>query len=80
VAFEDEADSDKATVMMFNGTNWVNVGIEGFSAGAVNWTSLAFSPTGEPYVAYEDFVNFQAATVMKYDGTNWVNVGNAGFS
>ena len=67
--------------MKFNGTNWVNVGNEGFSAGEADYTSLAFnSSNGVPFIAYSDYVNSQKATVMKFDGTNWVNVGNAGFS
>jgi hypothetical protein len=70
----------KATVMKFDGTNWVNIGDTGFSAGEANYTSLAFSPSGEPYVAYEDYGNSRKATVMKFNGTNWENVGNAGFS
>ncbi len=44
------------------------------------FTSLAFSPSGQPYVAYQDYLNSYKATVMTFDGTNWVNVGNAGFS
>jgi hypothetical protein len=71
----------KATVMKYDGTNWVYLGNEGFSAGEADLTSLAFSPTdGEPYVAYIDGANSNKSTVMKYDGTNWVNVGSAGFS
>ena len=66
--------------MKFDGTNWVNIGNAGFSAGISYYTSLAFSPTGEPYVAYQDCVNHYKATVMKYDGTQWVNVGNEDFS
>jgi len=80
VAYEDHGNSLKATVMMFNGTTWINVGNAGFSAGEADYTSLAFSPAGQPYVAYEDHGNSLKATVMMFDGTNWVNVGNAGFS
>jgi hypothetical protein len=66
--------------MKFNGTNWVNVGIADFSAKETDYTSLAFSPSGQPYVAYEDGGNLFKATVMRFDGINWVNVGIAGFS
>ena len=69
--------------MEFNGTNWVNVGNAGFSAGTADWTSLAFSPKdNQPYVAYGDYGSpFNGnATVMKFNGTNWVNVGAEGFS
>lgn len=71
----------KVTVMKFDGTSWVNVGTAGFSAGVVNYTSLAFNEsTNEPYVAYQDGANSNKATVMKFDGTSWVNVGTTGFS
>jgi hypothetical protein len=82
VAYEDAGtgDSSKATVMKFDGTNWVNDGNAGFSAGDAWYTSLAFSLSGQPYVAFQDLANSQKATVMKFDGTNWMNVGSAGFS
>lgn len=71
---------EKATVMKFNGTNWINVGEPGFSASFVNYTSLAISPLGEPYVVYRDWANLYKSTVMKFDGSQWVTVGDAGFS
>ena len=80
VAYRDGANSDKATAMKFNGTNWVNVGTAGFSAGVVGGVSLAFSPSGEPYVAYQDATTFEKLTAMKFDGTSWVNVGTTGFT
>ncbi len=80
VAYQDLANSQKVTVMKFDGTNWVNLGSAGFSAGEADYTSLSFSPSGQPYVAYEDWGNSQKTTVMMFNGTNWVNVGNAGFS
>ncbi len=80
MAYVDDANSYKATLMKFDGTNWINVGNAGFSAGRTWYTSLAFSPSGQPYVAYKDSVNSSKATVMEFDGINWVNIGNAGFS
>jgi len=59
---------------------WKYVGNAGFSAGSVAYTSLAFSSSGQPYVAYQDSRNSNKITVMKFDNTNWINVGNAGFS
>ena len=70
----------KLTVKKFDGSDWVNVGPAGFSAGLALSTSLVFSPANEPYVAYNDGGNSDKATVMKFDGTHWVNVGIAGFS
>jgi hypothetical protein len=67
VAYADSAVSVKATVMKFDGANWVNVGTPGFSAGKPQYPSLAFSLAGNPYLAYSDVGNSNKATVMKYD-------------
>lgn len=82
VAYRDEGNSAKATVMKFDKTNgWTTVGSAGFSVDLVNYTSLAFSPDGTPYVAYGDAGNSGKATVMKFDPANgWTAVGNVGFS
>ncbi len=83
VAYQDAVNSCQCTVMKFDGTNWVDVGNAGFSAGTADWTSLAFSPVdSQPYVAYwRLWIAFNGnATVMKFNGTNWVYVGAAGFS
>ncbi len=81
VVYSDGGNSNKATVMKYDGTNWVNVGTAGFSAGAVQYTSIAFNPsTNEPYVVYQDEANSKKTTVMKFDGTSWVTVGIVGFS
>lgn len=66
--------------MKFDGTNWVTVGMIGFSAGEIFYTSFAFNTSNEPYVAYQDRANSYKATVMKFNGTNWVTVGVPGFS
>ncbi|MFC5470863.1 S-layer homology domain-containing protein [Cohnella suwonensis] len=86
VAYSDAGNSNKATVMKYDGTGttgWVPVGSAGFSAGSADFTSLYVAADGTPYVAYMDGGNSYKATVMKYDGTGttgWVPVGSAGFS
>jgi hypothetical protein len=72
--------SKNARVMKFNGSAWVNVGNPYFSSGPPGWITLAFSSSGQPFVAFGDGGNSYKATVMKFDGTTWVNVGNPGFS
>ncbi|TSA26425.1 MAG: T9SS C-terminal target domain-containing protein [Bacteroidetes bacterium] len=59
---------------------WKYVGNSGFSEGGAAYTSIAFSPSGEPFVAFADGEYSQKSTVMKFNGTNWVTVGDAGFS
>jgi len=66
VAYEDGGNSDKATVMRYNGTGWETVGLAGFSAGSPYYISLALDGGGTPYVAYMDWGNDKKATVMAY--------------
>ena len=80
VAYKDDGNGGKATVMKYDGSAWVTVGSAGFSAGAAMYTSLSFAPDGSPFVAYKDGANGGKATVMKYNGSAWVTVGSAGFS
>ena len=84
VAYMDVANGNKATVMRLNSasTGWEAVGPAGFSAGVVDYTSLAFGGDGKPYVAYRDAATGGKATVMRLNsaGTGWEAVGPAGFS
>jgi hypothetical protein len=80
VAYEDYVNSNKATVMKYNGSNWITVGSAGFSADRAIYTSLAIDGTCTPYVAYADAGNGYQATVMRCKGGSWVTVGSAGFS
>ena len=79
IAYEDGDNSDKATVMKYDGTSWVPVGAPGFSDGAVNNLSLAID-LDTPYIAYSDANNSGKITAMKFNGTSWETVGDAGFS
>jgi hypothetical protein len=77
----NSSDSSKVIVSKFDGTNWVNMGIAGYSVGIAGFMSFALSPTdGQPYVAFPVGWDIDTVRVMKFDGANWVNVGNARFS
>lgn len=80
IAFRDNSNSNKATVMKFDGSSWVVVGQAGFTAGGAAYTTIKFSGNGTPYLAYVDDFNSNKASVMKFDGTTWVNVGSPAFS
>ena len=59
--------------MRFDGTGWVNVGNAGFSPYTANYTSLAFSPIGQAYVAFQDWSIEGKTTVMYYDSPVGIN-------
>lgn len=73
VAYQDANNSNKTTVMKYNGTTWVVVGVAGFSTTA-SYQQLAIDNNGTPYVAYRESTNF--LQVSKFNGTSWVNVGS----
>ena len=58
---------NKASVMKFDGTNWVSVGNAGFSESPAGTISLAFNSKNEPCVAFRDGGLAHKATVMKFD-------------
>ncbi|MGV3460986.1 MAG: T9SS type A sorting domain-containing protein [Flavobacterium sp.] len=80
VAYRDDANGKKASVMKYNGTSWVYVGAPGFSADEANYLSLAIDAGGALYLAYQDVGNNYRATVKKFNGTSWDTVGTVGFS
>jgi hypothetical protein len=79
VAYQDQANSNKATVMTYDGSNWTAVGSTGFTTASASSTSIqVYNST--PYVAFVDGSNSGKASVMSYDGASWNYVGSAGFS
>ena len=62
------------------GNDWVVLGIEGFSKGAVDYTSIALDNNNTPYVAYVDNGTGKKVTVKKFTEGAWKTVGNEGFS
>ena len=77
----DSSNVPKATVMKFNGTEWVYVGNPCFSAHKSQRLQLAFSPVNQqPYVSFADVTFPGKVTVMTFTGTTWEVVGSPQFS
>ncbi|MBY0013676.1 S-layer homology domain-containing protein [Paenibacillus typhae] len=82
-AFKDKANGGKASVMIFNGTNWYYIGGEGHTAGTADSLSLAYDSSSDTlYLAYADGTAGNAITVEALDlqTTAWSTVGTAGFT
>jgi len=60
--------------------SWVTLGSAGFSAGPVQYASMAVDSSNTPYVVYQDGGNSNKATVMKFNGSEWEDVGSPDFS
>ncbi|WP_261808006.1 fibronectin type III domain-containing protein [Paenibacillus sp. N3.4] len=78
VVYQDSGNSNKATVMKYNGSSWVTVGSAGFSAGSAHYTSIAIDSSGTPYVVSQDAGNSFKATVMKLISTYTVSYSGNG--
>lgn len=74
VAYRDDANGLKASVMRFNGTAWEQVGTAGFGTGYTSYTSLVLDSSDRPYIAYVEPRN-GAISVMRFNGGSWEQVG-----
>ncbi|MBT3783697.1 hypothetical protein HOF92_01900, partial [bacterium] len=54
VGFLENFNSNKATVMKFDGTEWVVVGNRGFNADNSFYFDMALDSKGTPYVVFKD--------------------------
>jgi len=79
VAMSEWPVSEKASVMKFDGTDWIYVGGAGFSAAKVENTDIQ-TINDSVYVSFNDFSVNERLSVMKYNGTTWSYVGAPGFS
>lgn len=75
VAFEDQANGLKASVMTYNGSSWVNVGQPGFTQGEVDYLDIAIDMNGIPYVVTSSR-NPDETSIHKFNGSAWIIVGN----
>lgn len=84
VAFRDDTDSGKATVMRLNGSAWQVVGNAHFSRGGVGNLTMAFGPNDVPYVSFTETHYsgggvMYSGTVMRLSGSTWQMVGGGSF-
>lgn len=66
LAFRDENQGGKTSVMKYDGSNWGYLGLPGFTAIS-NDHVLQISSGGVPFVAYSDADESEKVTVKKYD-------------
>lgn len=66
-----------ATVMKFDGSNWVPVGNAGFTAGLAHHSDLTFGNGDTLYFSYANGTgaNMSKAAVMMFDGNTWSSIG-----
>lgn len=79
VAYRDLANSNKCSVMKYDGSAWVYVGTPGISGGGALYTSLAMD-NGFPFVAYVDGSSVNRVTVKAFNGASWLTIGATGFT
>jgi len=76
IAYSDNSDSDKLTVLSYNGSAWSALGSVGISVGEARFIATAVDSGDVVYTAYCDSTYSDKVVVMYYDGT-WHNKGNA---
>ncbi|MCX2739066.1 cadherin domain-containing protein [Pontibacter anaerobius] len=79
VAFKDEENGKKATVMKYNGNSWETVGKVGFTGIEVFSPILALDPNDKPYIVYSHHPLGEKSTMMTFNGSDWETVGPEGF-
>ncbi|SHJ35823.1 Por secretion system C-terminal sorting domain-containing protein [Tangfeifania diversioriginum] len=75
IAFSDDGEGEKATLMKYTETGWEQVGEVASKSGA-DYTSLAFSASGVPHLAFRDHWKLRRTTVVKYANTTSVKAAN----
>jgi hypothetical protein len=77
VAFCDGGNSGYATVMYYNGSEWINTGLNPTGGSPDYYTSLAFYE-GTPTVVYGDGPS-KEPSCQYYNGSSWIYIGGYHF-
>jgi hypothetical protein len=78
LAYRDGTDSNKVSVMAFDGSAWRLVGARGFLASGYSPVSLAIGKDGTAFVSAADTRGYGA--VMVWDGNNWMRLGGQDYT
>lgn len=79
IAYQDAANNYAVTAMKYNGTNWVGMGLAGFSPADVYSLSFVVNSADSVYVAFIDYTSSKVS-VMEFNGTSWVYKGSPFFT
>lgn len=77
VAYRDEPNAGKTTVLKYAGGSWSTVGAAGFSAGVSTYQKIGISSNGTPYVAQIEQNASADVSVYVYNGNTWMLLGSA---
>jgi hypothetical protein len=66
IVYRDGNNAGKATVMKYDGSNWMVVGTPGISAGIADESKIAIDSSGAPYVYYKETSNSNKLVVKKF--------------
>ncbi|MBS1651659.1 MAG: hypothetical protein JSU07_06575 [Bacteroidetes bacterium] len=76
LAYQDEENNNKCSVISYNGSTWNSIGKKGFSKGAIKFPAIAIDKTTDNiYVSFVDSLNNNNITVMNYNGKEWQILG-----
>lgn len=81
VAFSDESNSDRLTIMRWGGTSWTTEGTAGsHSTSNVTSLSITAADNNDLFVAYNDFGFSGKVSIKKRSGSAWSNISGSGIS
>lgn len=80
LAFQDEDNSSKTTVLNYTNSSWVVVGSAGFTSGTSTNQDLAFDNNDNPYISQIEGTSNKDVTVYKLNGTSWTDIGTGSTS
>jgi len=82
VAGDDAANGSQVAIQKFDGSNWVNVGTQGFTTGVngVFYPDISTDKDGNPFIAMQEDNGPEDISVYAFKNGNWAPVGNKFFT
>lgn len=91
VVWEDKSSGNSEIyVKRWNGTQWINMGVNSASAGGISnsaadstYVDIAVSPAGVPVVTWHEYsynLNIDSIYVKQWNGTSWIEMGTGSAS